>query len=111
MEPVSETTEAAASKLRNLLAPLEMKQFYPLHPNVPNKGCSLDLLFSNLAVEEFEVLDRLVHCDEHHIPSVFTLEAGVKDSINFDRIVYNFKRANVQGIVETLSMLLIGLNL
>ena len=108
MEPVSETTESAASKLRNLLAPLEMKQFYPLHPN---KGYSLDLLFSNLAVEEFEVLDRLVHCDEHHIPSVFTLEAGVKDSINFDRIVYNFKRANVQGIVETLSMLLIGLNL
>ena len=79
---------------------MEKKQFYPLHPN---KGYSLDLLFLNMAVNAFVALDPLVRCDEHHLPAIFMFEAGVKDTINFDRIVYNFKRANVQGIVDTLN--------
>ena len=53
-EPVSDTTKFAASKLRNLLAPMDMKQFYPIHPT---NGYTLDLLFSNLAVEGYEVAD------------------------------------------------------
>ena len=100
MEPESDSTKTTASKLRNLLALLDMKQFYPLHPN---KDCSLELLFSNLAVEGSEALDPMVRCDEHHIPAVFTFEACVKDTIKVDRIVYNFKRSNVQGIVDTLN--------
>ena len=100
IDPVSETIRSAATKLRNLLAPLDMKQFYPLHPN---KGYSLDLLFSNLAVEGCISQDPLVRCDEHHIPALFTFEVGVKNLVKFDRIVYNFKKANVQGIVDTLN--------
>ena len=45
--------------------------------------------------------DSLVRCDEQYILAVFTFEAGIKDTVNFDRIVYNFKRANAQGIVDT----------
>ena len=99
-ELVSDTTKSAASKLRNLLAPMGMKQFYPIHPT---KGYTLDLLFSILAVEGYEAADPLVRCDEHHIPAIFTFEAGVIKTINEDRIVYNFNKANIQGIVNTLN--------
>ena len=44
-------------------------------------------------------MDPLVRCDEHHIPAVFMFEAGVINTINVDRVVYN--KANVQGIVNT----------
>ena len=66
MEPESDSTKSTASKLRNILAPLDMKQFYPLHPN---KDCLLELLVSNLAVEGSEALDPMVRCDEHHRPA------------------------------------------
>ena len=55
-------------KLRNLLAPMYMKQLYPFHPT---KGCSLDLLFSTLVVESYEMVYLLFRCDEHHIQAVF----------------------------------------
>ena len=99
-ELVSDTTKSAASKLRNLLAPMDIEQFYPLHPS---KGYSLVLLFSTLVVECFEAVNPLVRCDEHHIPAVFMLEAGVINTINVDRIVYNFNKANVQRIVNILN--------
>ena len=98
-EQVSEFSRSAFSKLRNMFAPMDMKQYYPQHPV---KSYSLDLMFSNLAVDVTEAIDPLIKCDEHHIPAVFTFEANTIETINFDRIVYNFKKANVQGISEAL---------
>ena len=85
-------------QIRNLLAPMDMNQFYPLYPS---KGYSLDLLFSNLVVEGYEVVDPLARYDEHHIPVVFMFEACIINTINVDRIIYNFNKSNVQGIVNT----------
>ena len=59
-EKVSEFSRSAASKLRNMFAPMGMKQY------------SLDLIFTNLAVDAAEVIDPLITCDEHHIPAAFT---------------------------------------
>ena len=76
-----------------------MKQYYPHHPV---KGYSLDLMFSNLALDLTEVIDPLIKCDEHHIPVVCTFEANTVETVYFDRIVYNFKNANVEGISDAL---------
>ena len=54
-------------------------------------------------MEGYEAADPLVRCDEHHKPAIFTFEAGVINTINEDRIVYNFNKANIQGIVNTLN--------
>ena len=55
-------------------------------------------------MEGYEAADPLVRCDEHHIPAIFTFEAGVINTINEDRIVYNFNKANIQGILDTLNV-------
>ena len=98
-EHASEFSRSAASKLRNIFAPTHMKQYYPHHPA---KGYSLDLIFSNLALDLTEAIDPLIKCDEHHIPVVCTFEANKFETVNFDRIVYNFKKANVEGILNAL---------
>ena len=77
-EQVSEFSRSAASKLRNMFAPMDIKQY------------SLDLIFTKLAVDVAEAIDPLIKCDEHHIPAVFTFEANTVETVNFDRIVYNF---------------------
>ena len=78
---------------------MDMKQFYPQHPP---KGYSLDLLFSNLALEVTDVIGPLIKCDDRHISAVFTFEANTVDTVKHYRIVYKFNRVNIQGISDDL---------
>ena len=77
-----------------------MKEFHPLHPT---KGYSLGLFFSNLVVDVVESINALVRTDDHHLPAVLSFEPGIRKTIKYDRIVYNFKEANVPGIAESLN--------
>ena len=52
-------------------------------------------MFSNLALEVIEIIDPLRKCDDHRISAAFIFEANMRNTVKYDRIVYNFKRANV----------------
>lgn len=99
LEPVTELSRSSASKLQNVAAPMDMRQFYPQHRA---KDYSLYLMFLNLALDITEAIDPLIKCDYHRIPAVFTFEPNKVDTVKYDRIVYDFKRANVQGISDAL---------
>ena len=62
-----------------MFAPMYLKQYHSHHPA---KGYSLNLIFSNLALDVTEA-----------------------ETVNFDKIVYNFKMVNVQGISKALKNL------
>ena len=91
MEPVREIIRSASMCVKDFYAALDLKQSYPVHSK---KSYTLDLLFSDLVLEAIGSPDSLVKCDSHHEAAVFSFEVGLQQFVDYERIVYNFKRAN-----------------
>ena len=100
IEPVRQIIRSAATCIRNSFASLDLKQHYPVHSQ---KGYTLDLLFSDTVIETIKSLDSLVKCDTHHESAFFSFDMGLQQYVDYERVVYNFNRANFSGISESLN--------
>ena len=100
LEPARQYVKKAAHDIKESFMLLNCKQFFP---PLSGKGYSLDLLFSNSIVSWVKSGDNLVRCDDHHKSAFFAADVEIENCNTYDETFYNFKRANFNGLNDSLS--------